>query len=309
MREIKFGWFLPPQAGTEIQEGEAFIDQIMRGCQEIEGKFDSVWMPDHFHPPMEGSSNRTEVLECMTTIAYLAGVFRDFDFGSIVLGQSYRNPATLAKMGATLQSLTKGRFILGIGAGWKQDEYLAYNYEFPKAAVRIAQLEETVQIIQKMWTETPASFNGAHYQILDAYCEPKPIPRPPIMIGGGGEQLTMRVVAKRADWWNYFGDQTSYVHKLTVLRTHCENVGRNYDEITKTWSQVLFLTQTEAEAERIAKDSAMTMAGTPDQITERLLPIIEMGVEHFIVAFGDFPNTTGLTMFSEQVIPRLRRGG
>ncbi len=282
----------------------------MNGLEAIRGKFDSVWVPDHFHPPIEGSSNEVDVLECMTTIAYLAGIFPDFDFGSIVLGQSYRNPALLAKMGATLQSLTGGRFILGIGAGWKEDEYLAYRYDFPKASVRIAQLEETVQIIQKMWTETPASFEGTYYHIRDAYCEPKPTPRPPIMIGGGGEQLTLRVVAKWADWWNYIsGDQDTYAHKLAILRTHCENVGRNYDEIVKTWAQVVVLTETEAEAERIAVDSPMAMVGTPPQIVEQLQPFVEMGIEHFMFLFGDFPDTTGLSMFSEEVIPKLRQGG
>ena len=307
MREIKFGWFLPPQALTEIKNGDTFVDQIMRGMEAIKGKFDSVWMPDHFHPLLRGSRADAEVLECMTTIAYLAGIFPEFDFGSIVLGQSYRNPAMVAKMGATLQALTGGRFILGIGAGWKQDEYLAYNYDYPSNAVRIAQLDEAVQIIQKMWSETQASFEGAHYQIRDAYCEPKPTPQPPIMIGGGGEQLTLRVVAKRADWWNFiFGDQASFSHKLSVLQNHCENVGRDFDEITKTYSHILVLTETEAEAERIAKDMHKAVVGTPDQIVEMMLPFVEMGVEHFMFSFDDFPDLTSMNLFSEQVIPKLR---
>ena len=111
MREIRFGWIIPAQAGADLKESHTFVDQIMGGLEAIQGKFDSVWVTDHFHPPIEGSGNELDVLECMTTIAYLAGVFDDFDFGSIVLGQSYRNPALLAKMGAHFQKVRKARNI------------------------------------------------------------------------------------------------------------------------------------------------------------------------------------------------------
>jgi alkanesulfonate monooxygenase SsuD/methylene tetrahydromethanopterin reductase-like flavin-dependent oxidoreductase (luciferase family) len=207
--------------------------------------------------------------------------------------------------------LTGGRFIFGIGAGWKQDEYLAYNYDFPKPVVRIGQLAETVKIVRKLWTEAPASFEGKYYSIKNAYCEPRPDPLPPIMIGGGGEQLTLRVVAEQADWWNIPGGTLeNYARKLEVLRAHCEAVGRNYEEIVKTWGhEALTIAGTEAEARRIAErnplNSPTAIVGTPDQVADRLQSFIDLGVEYFVLRFADFPNTVGIELFMEQVMPRL----
>ena len=306
-RTIKFGWMPRGNASGE-DDNRAFVDQIISGIECVKGGFDSIWVSDHFHPPMGGANNELGVLECMTTISYLGGAFPQLDFGSIVLGQSYRNPALLAKMGATLQMLTHGRFILGIGAGWKEDEYLAYDYDFPKASVRIAQLSEAVQIVRKMWTETPANFEGQYYHIRGAYCEPKPSPRPPIMIGGGGEQLTLRVVAELADWWNLItADIDTYAHKLAVLRAHCESVGRKPEEIVKVLGHFAAIAETEAEAKRIPGPS-QGFVGTPAQIVEQLQPFVELGVEYFILSFRDYPNPRGSILFAEEVIPQLRQG-
>jgi alkanesulfonate monooxygenase SsuD/methylene tetrahydromethanopterin reductase-like flavin-dependent oxidoreductase (luciferase family) len=308
-QNIKFGWCAPGHAGGD-DDNTAFADQIISVIECVKGGFDSIWVSDHFHPA-SGGNDEAGVLECMTTLSYLAGAFPQLDFGNAVLCQSFRNPALLAKMGATLQMLTHGRFILGIGAGWKEDEYLAYGYDFPKASVRIAQLNEAVQIVRKMWTETPASFEGQYYHIQDAYCEPKPRPRPPIMIGGGGEKLTLRVVARLADWWNLvFVDINTYAHKLSVLRSHCESVGRSCEEIVKVLGQAVVIAETEAEAKRIAKASRWKpIVGTPAQIVDQLQPFIELGVEYFILAFRDFPNPRGSILFAEEVIPQLRQGG
>lgn len=311
MAEIKFGWRVPAFPVDDSRRS-TFVDQITNTLDRIQGHFDSAWVADHFIPWATFQSDDTDTLECWTTICYLAGAFPDLHFGSIVLCQSYRNPALVAKMGATLQLLTGGRFILGIGAGWKADEYLAYGYEFPEIPVRIAQLEEAVQIIRRMWTETPATFQGKYYRITDAYCEPRPAPRPPIMIGGGGERLTLRVVARHADWWNLPGGTVeNYAHKLDVLRAHCEAVGRNYDEIVKTWAgEVVAIAETEAEARRIAEASPFNgssdIVGTPDQIVDRLRRFTDLGVEHFILRFADFPNPAGVTLFAEEVIPQFR---
>jgi len=250
-------------------------------------------------------------LECWTGISYLAGAFPHLQFGSIVLCQSYRNPALLAKMAATLQALTGGRLIFGIGAGWKEDEYLAYGYAFPADAVRIAQLTEVVRIIRCMWTETPASFEGQHYRIKEAYCAPKPVPVPPMLIGGGGERLLLRVVAEQADWWNYPGGSVeNYAHKLDVLRRHCQAVGRDYDEIVKTWAcESVAVAETEAEARRIAARSPFAdesaIVGTPEQVAGQLRRFTALGVEHFILRFADFPDPGGAELFASRVIPQF----
>ncbi|NJN83701.1 MAG: LLM class flavin-dependent oxidoreductase [Caldilineaceae bacterium] len=198
MTSIRFGWHMPsfPVDGSP---GSVFVEQIINVLERTEGYFESAWADDHMHPWARWQPSDTDALECVTTIAYLAAAFPTWKFGSSVLCQSYRNPALMAKMAANLQLLTGGRFIFGIGAGWMDEEYLAYNYEYPRPAVRIAQLEETIQITRALWTESPASFEGKYYRIDNAYCEPKPDPIPPILVGGGGEQLTLRVVAKHAD--------------------------------------------------------------------------------------------------------------
>lgn len=311
MPSLRFGWHAPsfPVDGSQRNE---FTDQIINTLALIEERFDSVWVDDHFIPWAKYQPDDTDYLECMSTIAYLAGMFQNIHFGASVLCQSYRNPALLAKMCANLQLFTRGRFIFGIGAGWKADEYAAYNYEFPKASVRIAQMEETIEIARRMWTESPASYQGKYYRIDNAYCEPQPDPVPPILIGGGGEKLTLRVVAKHADMWNIPGSTlANYTHKLNVLRGHCQAVGRNYDDIVKTWSaEVVALGETEAEARRILDATPYTqdepIVGTPEQVAEQFQAFIDAGVTYIIVRCVDFPNTAGIELFMNEVMPRLR---
>src|SRR5262245_40592387 len=188
--KVKFGLRVP-EFPLDKSRGKEFTTQIIGYLEKLGGKFDSAWVCDHFLPWAWwiGDPKTTDNLECMTSLSYLAGRFPELDFGSLVLANSYRNPALLAQMGATLQTFSGGRFILGIGAGWKEDEYRAFGFDFPPAVVRIKQLEEGVQIIRRMWTKDDPSFKGEYYQIEHAYCRPRPEPPPPIMIGGGGEQL------------------------------------------------------------------------------------------------------------------------
>lgn len=310
MTQTQFG-FRVPAFPVDGSRGKSFVTQIEANLRAISGKFHSAWVADHFIPWARFAGDEGETLECLTSMAYLAGAFPDLHFGSIVLCQSYRNPALLAKMGATLQALSNGRFILGIGAGWKHDEYRAYNYDFPKPAVRIRQLEETVEIVKRMWTDNPASFEGKYYRIENAYCMPMPNPRPPILIGGGGEQLTLRVVAKHADWWNIpGGDAANYARKLDVLRSHCDAVGRDYDSIRKTWAgETISVASTRAAAQKLADASPFAkgggMVGTPEEVAEHLRAFTKLGVDYFILRFTDFPNPDGAILFAEEVAPLL----
>jgi len=302
-----------PSFPVDGSEGSEFVGQVMRFVQELEDDFDSAWVDDHFVPWAEFLNKETDNLECFTTISYLSGVLKKLDFGSIVLCNSYRNPALLAKMGATLNVLTGGRFILGIGAGWKEDEYVAYGYEFPPAAVRIRQLEEGVQIIKKMWTEEEASFQGKYFRIKDAHCNPKLVPPPPIMIGGGGERLTLRVVARHADWWNLPNvTLETYKHKLDILRYHCSREGRDPEEIKKTLGNIVAIAENEEEAQEIAKRSPFKakeneayFIGTPERVKDQIKAFIDIGVEHFILRFLDFPRLEGAKLFAKKVIPKF----
>lgn len=311
MQQLQFGWHMPSYP-VDGSSGPAFVEQIHQVLRRIQPYFDSVWVDDHMFPGATWVTDDTPYLECLTTIAYLATVHPTLKFGASVVSQSFRNPALLAKMTANLQLLTGGRFLFDIGAGWMEAEYRAYNFDFPTAAARIDQMEEAIQIVKLLWTKSSASFAGTHYRIENAVCAPRPDPIPPIMIGGGGEQKTLRVVARYADWWNYPGGTSeNYAHKLDVLRQHCEAVGRNYDDIVKTWSpEVIALGETEAEAQRIADASPLkkdVIVGTPAQVAEQLQAFVELGVERLIVRIVDFPQSAGVELFAQEVIPLLRR--
>ncbi len=309
MPDLKFGWHMP-SCPLDGSGAATFMDQLHHALDSIQPHFDSVWVDDHVLPGSSWISNETPYLECLTTIASLATAHPTLKFGASVLCQSYRNPALLAKMTANLQLLTGGRFLFGIGAGWMEEEYRAYNFPYPNASARVDQMEETIQIVKHMWTESPTSFEGAYYRIENAYCAPRPNPVPPIMIGGGGEQKTLRVVARHADWWNYPGGSVeNYARKLDILRRHCDAEGRNYDDITKTWSpEAIALASTEAEARRIADASLYkkdVIIGTPAQVAEELQAFIDLGVERLIVRVVDFPDNTNLELFAREVIPLL----
>jgi alkanesulfonate monooxygenase SsuD/methylene tetrahydromethanopterin reductase-like flavin-dependent oxidoreductase (luciferase family) len=215
-------------------------------------------------------------------------------------------------MGATLQTLSKGRFILGIGAGWKEDEYRAYGYPFPSTPERIHQMGEAVQIIKALWTQPQASFSGKYYHIEDAICQPKPDPLPPILIGGGGLILTLRYVALYADWWNFPGGTPEhYASLLEALRGHCQSVGRDYESITKTWAiECVSVAGSEQVARQMAQSNPLynpetAIVGTPDQVEAQLRRFTDMGVEHFILRFADFPATQVGETFAREVMPRF----
>ena len=310
MTDIKFGWNVPT-ASPEYITGKEHVDQVINVLGAVHESFDSMWVYDHFHAPPFFDADDYPRLEAWTTMTFLARAFPNLYVGNMVLGQSYRNPALLAKMAATLQSLTDGKVILAIGAGWMESEYHAYGYDFPKASVRVAQLEEAVNIIRLMWTEKRATFEGKYYQVKDALCEPKPKPIPPIMIGGNGEQLTLRAVARYADWWNGIGlNPDQMAQKLDVLRSHCDNEGRDYDTITKTFAGILSIAETEDEAKRIAnaspRSASMNFVGTSAQVIEQIQAYVDVGITHFMMDFSDFPSSTGSRQFADEVIPAFR---
>jgi len=310
---VHFGWRTPdfPVDGSSTL---AFRDQHYAILDEIQGRFDSVWVADHFQPWMPSMDQTTGTFECLTTLIYLCAKYPQLDFGTIVMSQSYRPPALIAKMASILQTLSDGRFILGIGAGWKENEYKSYGYDYPSAQIRIQQLDEAVQIIRGMFTQPKMTFHGKYYHVDEAICEPKPEPIPPIMIGGSGRKLTLRVVAKYADWWNGVGlSLQQYKEVLSVLDEHCQVVGRDPSSIVKTFStDCVSVAHTSEEAQRNAMASRFYNAeagiiGTPDEVTARLDQYIQLGVEHFMLRFVDYPGLTGIRLFMDEVLPRYKR--
>ncbi len=230
-------------------EGSIF-DQLKHKVQWVEDH-GFVWfdLMDHMIQIAPGVGDADDpFMESWTTLAALAAVTKKIRLGTMVTSVSYRNPALLAKMAATVDVISKGRLTLSIGAGWYEDEYNQYGWDFPPAATRIHQMEEAVQLIKAMWTQPRANFSGRYFQVKDAILEPKPVqkPHPPILIGGSGEQLTLRVVARHADACNLFGNPQEVIHKLEVLRRHCENEKRDFNEIERTCLPTFLLARNEA---------------------------------------------------------------
>src|SRR3712207_5787979 len=198
---------------------------------------DSVWFADHFmFPDKADLAQEVPVFDCLVALAAIATSTSRIRIGELVVGVPYRNPALLAKMLTTLDVISHGRTIVGLGAAWHDQEFAAYGWPFPSVRERMEMLEEAVQIVDRMMTQRPANFSGKHYRVTNAFNDPRPVqqPRPPIMIGGSGEKITLRIVAQYANFCNVGGDPATVRHKYAVLRQHCERVGRSYDTITRS---------------------------------------------------------------------------
>ncbi len=280
---ITFGYVVPAVA----QKGgvEAWLSNVDKAIRNVEPYIHSLWMTDHFF-----WSDRP-TFEAWTVVTYLATRYPQFNVGPIVLGQSYRNPALLAKMASTLQVLSNGRFIMAIGAGWKEDEYHAYGYPFPRAGIRLAQLEDMLEILTRLWKEPgQVTYEGEHYSIRDAYCEPKPDPVPPILVGGGGRK-TMMLAARFADIWNVPDMLIDpFIERVQILHEHCETIGRDPATLDLSWFGRLAVGETEADAlalsdGRWTPDNAIV--GTVDQVQHRIQQYVDAGVTRFMFGMLD----------------------
>ena len=253
---LTFGVFIPQGWKMELASIE---DPQAKWAKAVEVAvlaeelgLDSLWTYDHFHNvPVPAHET---MFECWTTLAAISQRTSRIMLGQMVGCAPYRNPGLLAKITSNIDVISGGRLIWGIGAGWYEHEFTGYGYDFLKASDRIRVLRETVEIVKAMWSEPDVSYDGTHFQLDGAQCDPKPVqqPHPQILIGGGGEQLTLRVVARLADASNFGGKPHEFKAKTEVLQRHCAEVGRDYDEIQKTWSPEIFIRETEAEVTRPA---------------------------------------------------------
>jgi alkanesulfonate monooxygenase SsuD/methylene tetrahydromethanopterin reductase-like flavin-dependent oxidoreductase (luciferase family) len=266
--------------------------------------FGSVWVSDHM---MEGDRYR---IEPWTQATWIAARFPGVKLGHNVLANSYRHPPLMAKMAASLQELSGGRFILGYGAGWLEPEYLAYGYEFPSARVRIAQMEEGVQVIRALWRDSPASFSGEYYTVRDAYCEPRPSPEPPVLIAGEGEQFLLRAVARHADWWLSYGHRPDVLRqKISVLASHCQDVGRDPSSIRRATPLTVYLDRSADAARAWAGDAVNAeqpaFAGDPAAMVDRLTELAEMGFDMVQLRFAKMFDTADIELFVDAVRPHF----
>jgi len=299
-------------------QGAQMIDTLKALTMRAETLgFDSFWVMDHLHQISYVGKPEEPMLEGWTTISVLAGMTSNIKLGTLVTGNSYRHPAILAKIGATLDVLSKGRLFMGIGAAWNEEEAKAYGIPFPPTKERLERLDEAVQIIRKMWTEDRVTFHGKYYKIENALCNPKPIqkPRPQILIGGAGEKYLLRTVAKYGDACNLFGSPETVKKKLEVLREHCRAVGRDYDSILKTkLGQAYIDSDPAAVLARVSMMEKMVppgmlkevmVYGTPEQIQKQVEEFRDAGVEYFIMSFNPGAELQAIQLFGEKVLPHF----
>jgi F420-dependent oxidoreductase-like protein len=303
--QISFGVCLQQLAWEPIRERAQLAERL---------GYHSVWLIDHF---VGGARRAQEMPECIATLGALAVATSRIRIGSLVIGNSYRNPALLAKSLATIDSISRGRLEVGIGSGWFEADYDAYGYRFAPLGVRLAQLDEAVQILKLMLANEQASFAGRHYTIRDAPNLPRAVqqPHPPITIAGVGEKVMLRIVARHADRWNFVGVKEPE-RLIDVMHRHCRDAGRDPAEIDITEQLVVAVTRTESEARRRfelwVKGSLpepllqCSITGTPEQVIRQFRERVAKGVRMFMLVLGapgDCGAPEDLELFAREVMP------
>jgi F420-dependent oxidoreductase-like protein len=292
-----------PQAGMSFK---ALTD---RATQAEKLGYHSLWLVDHFWNRGIPDADCLEATALMSAIAARTEKLR---IGSLVLCNSFRNPALLAKSLTTIDNVSNGRLEIGLGAGWMDEEYRGYGYEFPPIGTRLRQLEEALQVMKLLFTEKRATFKGRYYALDGAYNSPKPVqtPHPPITIGGSGEKVMLKIVARHADRWNCPAGYKSFEGKLNVLKDHCKAVGRDINSINISEQLMVCIGATEAEVEdkwkvasRMKPFSFTAIKGTPVQVVEQLHDRVCKGITFFTVMFGDFGPPQTIDLFAREVVP------
>ncbi|KDE99095.1 F420-dependent oxidoreductase [Mycolicibacterium aromaticivorans JS19b1 = JCM 16368] len=328
---MRFGLFIPQGwrldlAGIPTEKHW----QVMRDLADHAdaGPWDSLWVYDHFHTVPIPTDEATH--EAWTLMAAYAATTSRIKLGQMCTAMSYRNPVYLAKVAATTDIISGGRVQMGIGGGWYEHEWRAYGYGFPSAGVRLARLDEGVQIMRDAWRDGKVSFAGRHYQVDGAIVAPKPLQENsiPLWIAGGGEKVTLKIAAKYAEYTNFTSEPDGFAHKSQVLAEHCREVGTDFDAIVRSANVNAILgTSTDDVAARVkrvrdrlagicgdaAADAMMTTvsapgsaAGTPEQVIESLTALRDLGCEYVICYFPEAAyDRSGIELFEREVMPAL----
>lgn len=328
---MRFGMFIPQGwrldlVGIEPAEHWAVMNSLA-GYADAGDAWESLWVYDHFHTVPEPTGEATH--EAWTLMAALAASTSRIRLGQMCTAMSYRNPVYLAKVAATVDIISGGRTEMGIGGGWYEHEWRAYGYGFPSAGVRLARLNEGVQIMRDAWRDGLVSFDGKHYQVDGAIVAPKPLQENgiPLWIAGGGEKVTLKIAARYADYTNFSGNPVEFEHKSKVLAAHCADVGTDYDAIVRSACVNVVIGQTEADVdarlaqlrgrygslvgEKAAETGVDTMrgpaSGTPEQVIEKLSRLKDLGCGYLICYFPEAAyDRSGIELFERAVIPALR---
>ncbi len=337
---MKFGLFVPQGwrmdlVGIDPSQHWGVMAGLARRADANED-WTSIWVYDHFHTVPEPSHEATH--EAWTLMAAFAAVTGRVRLGQMCTCMSYRDPAYLAKVAATVDIISEGRVEMGIGAGWYEHEWLAYGYGFPRAGERIKALEEGVEIFRQMWTTGSATFEGEHYQVDGALCHPQPLQGTavpgskdngiPMWVAGGGEKKTLKIAAKYADYTNFDGSPEGFAHKSEILKGHCDDLGRDFDQIVRSANYNVVIGRDEREVQNRldwireqyvragltpekADDQAKAAAsgpavGTPEQIIETFKALEKQGMTYAITYFAEAAyDTSGIALFENEVLPEL----
>ena len=303
------GWTMDLAQINDPVEAYETMTRVAQTADEV--GFASVWLVDHFHTIPRPSQEVT--FECWTTTAALARDTKNIRIGQMVTCNSYRHPALLAKMASTVDVLSHGRLNFGIGAGWYEHEYRAYGYDYPDAPDRLRHLREAIQVIRAMWSQEEATFEGKYYQVHGAINQPKSVQQPhiPLLIGGSGEKVTLKLVAQYADACNVGDDPATVKQKLAILKEHCQAVGRDYESIHRTSSTFCLLADSDEQARallpldrkaRLGDRVNTALIGNPETIRERLVAYEAAGVQELVLRFVDGTNLEALRRFAREFI-------
>ena len=328
---MRFGLFIPQGwrldlVGIPVQNHWATMRDLAHYADA--GAWDSLWVYDHFHTVPMPTDQATH--EAWTLMAALAASTERIKLGQMCTAMSYRNPAYLAKVAATTDIISGGRVQMGIGGGWYEHEWRAYGYGFPSAGVRLARLDEGVQIMREAWRDGRVTFSGRHYQVEGAIVEPKPLQPEgiPLWIAGGGEKVTLKIAAKYAQYTNFSAEPEEFARKSEILAGHCRDVGTDYDAIVRSANVNAILGDSDADyagrAQRVrdrmagvcgdaTADAMMAMnenpgnaTGTPERVIERMAMLRDLGCEYVICYFPEAAyDRSGIELFEREVIPAL----
>lgn len=262
------------------------FDDVLASALEAEKLgFDAVYLADHFMPGADPASGPR--LEAWTTLAALAARTRRVRLGVLVSGNTYRHPAVLAKMAATIDRISNGRLVLGLGAGWQRNEHEAYGIELPEIPELLGRLDEACQVIKLLFSNEWSDFSGRWYQLRQAPCEPKPLQEPlPLLLGVAGEKISMRIAARHADIWNYWSTPETIAPKLAVLERHCEEIGRDPKSIERSTQALVRLSEDQTERERLRAEAGgqPTIIGSASEVAEALGRYQSLGLDEFVLS-------------------------
>jgi len=304
--------------GVTIPQIKRTWDECQSASREFEAMgFDSLWVCDHLYGPQ---SPQIPILEAWTLLGAVAAITSRVELGTLVTPAGMRNPAHLGKTIATVDNIAGGRVIAGLGAGWMAREFTDFGVDFLPISQRLVQLRETVQLLKKMWSEPEVSFTGRYVKAEHLVCEPKPPRRVPILVGGGGEKVTLRIAAEEADIWNNLaGAQAKLGEKAAKLREHCEAIGRDPASIVVSQQCLVTIAPDDAAAGPMVETAKkvfgghmgdptgpLAIAGSPGRVREQIQKHIDLGCTMFIIEFFGRDTKEPARLFAEAVLPHFK---